>query len=521
MPRHRCHNFSRWRFAITPLRPGGHRRILPRLLSFLLALGLTLGLTPAPGAQPLEQGSLSNQATYHYSDDHNGLTWTGHRSVLLDQALIDPLGQLLGCGGEPLTSYEGFSMALYNPLPGDSTFSELGSLLTLTPTKLPDDPNNDIPAGLAPNGENANPFYFLDQSQGTYNFLLDPSRGQLDVGRTYVMVITPPEGPDFRQRRIKLQILSHRDGHEGVVTYRATSLDGQPITATGATQIDLQSVQVNNAALGQLQLAVMTLSPTLCDPLPMQLTKTGDRAVAQPGDTVVYRLTLRNQADVALQYLMFTDTLPLGFRLVTDSVQAYIAEQPYPVQVTATATTVEFRVDEVAMLPVGEALNLVYAVQLTPDAIRGSGRNSAIATAHRSDLNYSLREGPASHHLRIDPGLLSDCGTLIGRVFEDRNFDGEQQSGEPGIANAVIFLDDGNRITTDGRGLFSLANVLPGYRSGTLDPLSIPGYALAPNRRFIEGNSASRLVHLAPGAMVRMNFGVMPTSGTGGGGDGS
>jgi hypothetical protein len=169
----------------------------------------------------------------------------------------------------------------------------------------------------------------------------------------------------------------------------------------------------------------------------------------------------------------------------------------------------------------GEALKLVYAVQLTPDAVRGTGRNSVIATAYRSDMNYRLREGPASHRLRVDSGLLSDCGTLIGRVFEDRNFDGEQQSGEPGIANAVIFLDDGNRITTDERGLFSLANVLPGYRSGTLDPLSIPGYELAPNRQFIEGNSASRLVHLAPGAMVRMNFGVMPTSSPGGGGNDS
>ena len=518
MPRHRRYSTRRWGFVADALR---HRRFLNCWLQFVLALGLTLGLTMPLAAQTPTDTSLNNQAIYQYNDGPNGHTWTGQSSVELERGLVDPLGQLLGCGGEPLTSYEGFSMALYNPLPGDVTFSEPGSLVALTPTERPDAPGNDIPGGLDPNRDNANPYYFSDESLGTYNFLLDPSRGQLDVGRTYVMVISPPEGSDFVQRRIKLEILSYAEGGDGVVTYRATSLDGQPITATGATQIGLQTVQVNNAALGQLQLSVMTLSPTLCDPLPMRLTKTGDRAVAQPGDTVVYRLTLRNQTDVALQHVIFTDTLPLGLRLVADSARAYIAEQPYPVQLTAIDTTLEFRVDETAMLPVGEALNLVYAVQLTPDAIRGTGRNSAIATAHRSDMHHLLREGPASHRLRIDPGLLSDCGTLIGRVFEDRNFDGEQQSGEPGIANAVIFLDDGNRITTDERGLFSLANVLPGYRSGTLDPLSIPGYELAPNRRFIEGNSASRLVHLAPGAMVRMNFGVMPTSDTGGHGDDS
>jgi hypothetical protein len=112
--------------------------------------------------------------------------------------------------------------------------------------------------------------------------------------------------------------------------------------------------------------------------------------------------------------------------------------------------------------------------------------------------------------LRIQPGILSDCGTLVGRVFVDKNFDGEQQPGEPGVPNAVIFMDDGNRITTDANGLFSLANVIAGDRTGTLDLTSLPGYSLAPNLYFIERNSQSRLVHLEPGGLVRMNFAVTP-----------
>ncbi|MGL4620108.1 MAG: hypothetical protein ACRCZS_13775, partial [Chroococcidiopsis sp.] len=80
----------------------------------------------------------------------------------------------------------------------------------------------------------------------------------------------------------------------------------------------------------------------------------------------------------------------------------------------------------------------------------------------------------------------------------------------PGVPNAVIFMDDGNRITTDLQGLFSVANVISGYRTGVLDFSSVPGYALAPNRRFIERNSQSRLVHLEPGGMARMNFAVTP-----------
>lgn len=73
-------------------------------------------------------------------------------------------------------------------------------------------------------------------------------------------------------------------------------------------------------------------------------------------------------------------------------------------------------------------------------------------------------------------------------------------------------MKDGNRITTDINGLFSVANVLPGNHTGVLDLSSLPGYTLAPNLKFKERNSQSRLVRLEPGGMARMNFAVTPTS---------
>jgi hypothetical protein len=155
-------------------------------------------------------------------------------------------------------------------------------------------------------------------------------------------------------------------------------------------------------------------------------------------------------------------------------------------------------------------LNIAYATQITSEALRGDGRNSAVVTGERSDNRFKLKDGPATHRMRLRPGLLNDCGVIIGRVFDDKNFDGEQQANEPGIPNAVIFLDDGNRITTDAKGLFSVNNVLSGARTGVLDLQSIPGYAIAPNQKFKERQSQSRLVRLAPQGMVRMNFGVTP-----------
>ncbi|MBD1806657.1 DUF11 domain-containing protein [Microcoleus sp. FACHB-SPT15] len=237
----------------------------------------------------------------------------------------------------------------------------------------------------------------------------------------------------------------------------------------------------------------------------LELIKTADRAAAEPGDTVVYRLALKNTGEGSAANISVTDTLPLGLQFLPESLQGSLTTSSgtTPVNLPPAVTsnrTVTFTYPSLAP---EETLNIVYAAVVTPDAIRGDGRN--VAQESRSNI--------ASYQLRIEQGILSDCGTLVGRVFVDKNFDGQQQPGEPGIPNAVIYMDDGNRITTDPNGLFSLANVISGHRTGTLDLSSLPGYSLAPNLYFIEGNSQSRLVRLEPGGMARMNFAVTPAYG--------
>jgi uncharacterized repeat protein (TIGR01451 family) len=245
----------------------------------------------------------------------------------------------------------------------------------------------------------------------------------------------------------------------------------------------------------------------------LELTKTGDRAAAEPGDTVLYRLLIKNTGTATINNLVVQDTLPLGLRLVPSSVQGFLVTGTTTTPVSLSPATVSNR-DITFRFPGSFAsqqlLTLVYAAVVTPDALRGTGRNLAVAIGRTP--GREIRSNPSSHLLRIRSGILSDCGTLIGRVFADKNFDGEQQPGEPGIPNAVVFMDDGNRITTDTNGLFSLANVISGYRTGVLDLSSVPGYDLAPNRYRLESNSRSRLVRLEPGGLARMNFAVAPTS---------
>jgi uncharacterized repeat protein (TIGR01451 family) len=453
--------------------------------------------------------NLINQAAYTYTDSTSNYNYQGISSQinLSPNPLIDPLGRILGCAGTLIPDYKGFSVGLYEPNPSDPSGTELGKLAALTRTELPDIPNNNIPGGKAPNIENSNPYFITNNSLGAYNFLLDPSNGQTDLGKTYIFVVNPPPNSIYKQRRIKIQIVNSTDN--GVIRYIATSLDGQPISLTGDTKVEDTVVFVPNAEVVGLNLLAFELTTNMCQANQVQVIKTGDRATAEPGDTVIYRLSVKNQADANLSNVVVTDNLPLGFNFLSKSVRGELDGKPVTITSEHNGNTVTFRTQ--VIIPTDKVLNIAYAAQLTSDSLRGNGRNSAIVNARRSDNGFSTKDGPATHQLKIRPGIVSDCGTIIGRVFVDQNFDGEQQPGEPGMPNAVIFMEDGNRITTDPNGLFSLANVLPGNHTGVLDLSSLPGYTLAPNRKFRERNSQSRLVRLEPGGLVRMNFAVTPT----------
>jgi uncharacterized repeat protein (TIGR01451 family) len=421
------------------------------------------------------------------------------------QLSTDGVGRVTGCAGETLADYSGFSVALYEADPIDPT--AIAELTQLTTDELPSEE-------IEPNRDNINPFFLTNTEEGKYNFLLDGSKGQLNEGKKYVLVINPPSNSNYDDRRIRLVIGDRvRESGTTLINYSAQSLDGKPINLSDPLKRDSiagQIILANNAESIGLNIGVLTLGASICQVQEIRIDKTGDRSAAEPGDTIIYRLAIRNLSVSAIEDVRVGDSLPQGFNFKPESVRGAIDNNPISVETNGSDREVNFKLDR--PLESGQVLVIAYAAQLNADSLRGSGKNSAMVEARRSDTGLNLKDGPVNHLLRIESGITADCGTLIGRVFVDKNFDGEQQPGEPGIPNAVIFLQDGNRITTDTQGLFSVANILPGTWTGVLDLTSTPGYTIAPNKYFIERNSQSRLVRLAPGGMVRMNFALTPTS---------
>ena len=461
-------------------------------------------------AQTADDGQFTNQASYTYAGP-DGVPVPGLRTSAI--MLIDPRGQVRGCNGALLPDYAGFGVGLYESSSSDPAKADLQALVALTRTG---DAGSGLPLGVSPNTDNSNPFPLSDATQGMFSFLLDPNRGQLDAGHAYILVLTPPSGSGYRERRVLL-VVGQTAG--GTMSYTATSLDGEPVSATDGHMSVSRTVAIQATGQNGLSLVALNLKLSDCAARPVQITKTGDRAAAEPGDTVVYRVAVRNGGTLPLTAVVVTDTLPLGFDLRADSVRAEITGQRVVVGVARRGRQVVFTLPATALVPAGQTLSIAYAALLTPDALRGDGQNSANVTAQTTmtmgdgtTMTSPISDGPAIYGIQVRDGLLSDTGTLIGRVFEDLNDDDEQERGEPGIPNVTVLLDDSTEVVTDINGLFSIPTVTPGYHTATLDFRTAPGYVLARNHRFIERRTPSRLVHLEPGGLARVNFGLQKRS---------
>ncbi|WP_071884923.1 DUF11 domain-containing protein [Picosynechococcus sp. PCC 73109] len=485
------------------------------LVSVGLNLGMPLVLAQAP--ETVETITLLNRAEASYQIGENGPavnTTSNPVSTGFDSPPppppIDPFGRVLGCGGEPLENYSGFLVGLYEAAGPLQT--EIGALLSLDPLTGP----VPLPPGVVNvNEDNDNPFDLgvtetlgNPDLRGQFNFFLRPD--QLNVGSVYILVIRPPLGSFFDERRIQIRIIAVEPDS---FTYVANSLDGLPLSLNdpNLTSQEVTIPKAETAALIVFSTAVLSV----CQNEAIAIQKTADRATVTPGGIAVYRLSINNLSTSSFENVEVRDRLPLGFQLIEDSVQGIIGDSPAILETQVNGRDITFTFQE--PLPGGTPpennplARIVYAVEITPDALRGDGRNIAFVEGDRQDNNFTVRDGPAVYNVGIRNGLISDLGTIIGRVFEDKNFDGEQQYGEPGIPNAVVFMENGNRIVADENGLFSVTNVLPGWHTGVLDLTSVPGYAPAPNEKFIaEDRTYSRAVRLEPGGMARMNFAVTP-----------
>jgi uncharacterized repeat protein (TIGR01451 family) len=215
------------------------------------------------------------------------------------------------------------------------------------------------------------------------------------------------------------------------------------------------------------------------------------------GSLVPYTITVKNTMVVPLTNVSIIDNMPPGLKYVQGSARI-------------NGTSVEPQADGMLLNWIVDSMEVDTTYTMDLLLVVGSGvqEGEYVNRAHvRSNLTATNISGEASATVRVVPDPAFDCSDIIGKVFDDRNLNGYQDEGEPGIAGARLATARGLLVTTDEYGRFHVTcAAVPDEDRGSnfilkLDERSLPsGYRVTTENPHVQ--------RLTRGKMARFNFGA-------------
>jgi len=230
------------------------------------------------------------------------------------------------------------------------------------------------------------------------------------------------------------------------------------------------------------------------------VTKSVDKPTASLGDFVVFTLKGTNQSANG-QTIDIVDFMPPGFSYVAGSGRLNgVAAEP-------TQSGLQLTWEDYNIGPNGAADDN-YEVTFVSLINVGAGLGKHI---NRHQAFFANTTIPASAiamaMVRVIEEPVFDCADVIGKVFNDKNRNGYQDQGEPGIPAARVVTVRGLSITTDEHGRFHVAcGQIPDVLRGSnfimkLDERSLPaGYRITTEN--------PRVIRLTRGKTSKLNFGA-------------
>ncbi len=120
-------------------------------------------------------------------------------------------------------------------------------------------------------------------------------------------------------------------------------------------------------------------------------------------------------------------------------------------------------------------------------------------------LSLGAATGTLAGHVVPDPTL--DCTDIIGKVFDDRNLDGQQSTGELGLAGVRVVTALGLIATSDANGRFHITcATVPDEDRGSNFILKLDDRTLPTGYRLTTENP--RVQRATRGKMLRFEFGA-------------
>lgn len=231
------------------------------------------------------------------------------------------------------------------------------------------------------------------------------------------------------------------------------------------------------------------------------LTKTTPLVNVSVGQLVPYTITARNTLAAILSNIDLHDTVPPGFKYKPGSATIDgVAVEPTVNGRVLTWPNLTFAPNATRTIK----LLLIVGAGVQP----GEYVNSAHATNNLvAPPNPNAVSNVATATVRVTPDPTFDCTDIIGKVFDDRNANGYQDEGEPGIPNVRLATARGWLVTTDAEGRFHVAcAAIPDADRGSNFVMKLDERTLPTGYRLTTENP--RDVRLTRGKLTKLNFGA-------------
>lgn len=235
----------------------------------------------------------------------------------------------------------------------------------------------------------------------------------------------------------------------------------------------------------------------------IELRKTTSKLTVKKGELLPYRITARNTRGVPLSNLAVVDTLPPGFRYV----QGSLSVRTLP---GGVALPVVPQVNGRQLIVPGQN----FAGNETKEYVMVAGVGVGVGEGEyvnqvivNQGVGGRVLSNLATAAVRVIPDALFDCTDVIGTVYDDKNANGYQDQGEPGLANVRVATVNGVLVTTDAEGRYHIAcAAIPKEGTGSNLVLKVDERTLPSGYRTTSENPAAE--RATRGKVLKVNFGA-------------
>ncbi|MBU1425291.1 MAG: DUF11 domain-containing protein [Gammaproteobacteria bacterium] len=354
-------------------------------------------------------------------------------------------------------------------------------------------------------------------ASGYYRFDINFSNGACPAGGTYLINVAPPASGYVANASVVIPPQSSattaafsvpgclgtaNDAVPGTPNHcEAVNFETAPPTSIAAgsagTRYHLHLLLSNTQVPGESQLFNnhIPIDPDLSDSV--AITKTAARVTVSRGEMVPYTITVNNNYVLMLNNQSIADTFPPGFKYVAGSARY----DGVPLEPVLTGPTLRWNNIDLASAT-RHTLKLLFIV--------GSGVSEGDYVNRAQIINNvtgGVSSGVATATVRVVPDPTFDCSDVIGKVFDDKNLNGYQDEGEPGVPNARVVSARGLIVKSDEHGRFHITcAATPNESRGANYILKLDEHSLPVGYRVTTENP--RVQRLTRGKMMKFNFGA-------------